>query len=1197
MKTFDQSERKSGYAFILIFMFMALGVMLTGYSHYSNYERVFRANVENQISSIAALKAGELALWRKERLGDGAILFKNRNFSALVRRFLETPNDTEAYKQLQEWMAKYTKAYQYAQVTLFDASGALRLLEPEDGNLVDLEISNNIPQILRDGRVAFQDFHREGTDSPIHLGVVVPIFDEADERRPLGVFLMDIAPSDYLYPFIARWPTPSQTAETLLVRRDGDDALFLNELRFKTNVPLTLRVPLAKTEVPAVKAVLGQFGTEEGVDYTGVPVIANVSAVPNSPWLMVSKISIAEAYAPVRERLWQTFILVSVMLSGAGVAMWLLWRQRNARYQEREKATEALSQSEARFHQLADATFEGVLITENGLILDANNSFLKMGGYEKAEEVIGRAALEFVAPEYREIVAGHMASGYDKPYEIVGVKRDGSTSHLEVRGRTMDIAGRRIRFTAVQDITERKKAELKADSMMRRNQVLMQNALEGVHILDEQGNLVEANDSFCRHLGYTMEEALQLSVIDWEAKYGADELQARMKAFLDSHAVFESVHRRKDGSLIDVEVSVVGVEFDGRKYLYATNRDITERKRAEEALRKSEGKYRTLVENIPQRIFYKDRNSVYVSCNKNYADYLRIGADEIVGKTDFDLHPKAFAEKYIADDQRLMGLGQTEEIEERYLEDGREKWAYTVKTPIRDDSGAVIGIQGIFWDITERKVAEESLRRSAKLLAEAQKVAKIGHWEWDIKSGAVTWSDELYRIFGYEPGAITPSMSALMDTVPPEDRERVGRIIDKSLYGTGRYFMDRVAVLPDGTRRIVHAEGEVERDESGAPLRMFAVVQDVTEKRKAESSVKLFREALNLSSDSIIVLDTETARPVDFNPAAYERLGYTRAEMLALTVFNIIVAEPGEFSWKERVRQVKESGGLIVERKHRKKNGSLIPVETSLSVAEVDGKEYMVAVVRDISERVKMREMEITAKSLALANRELEDFAHIASHDLQEPLRTIIAFSDRLEAKFGTEFDPKALDYLRRIRAAGMRMSQLMQDMLRYSLVSGGQLNFERVDLSQAVATVLEDLRGSIEESGARFDVGPLPVVNADPSQLYQLLQNLISNSIKYRKPGQPPNIKIGGTKTPMWDRGVIWEVVVEDDGIGFNNEYAQKIFKIFERLHGHSEYEGTGVGLATVSKIVQRHGWTIKAEGKPGEGAKFMIMMVLFEE
>lgn len=145
-------------------------------------------------------------------------------------------------------------------------------------------------------------------------------------------------------------------------------------------------------------------------------------------------------------------------------------------------------------------------------------------------------------------------------------------------------------------------------------------------------------------------------------------------------------------------------------------------------------------------------------------------------------------------------------------------------------------------NITE--MAEERLRRIENLLSEAQKVAKIGHWEWDIRSGAVTWSDEMFILFGYIPGAITPSMDVFMDTVLPEDRERVSRVIRQSLDGAGRYFMDRVAVLPDGAERIVHAEGEVDRDKSGAPLRMFAVVQDITESKRIEAELKASRDLL-----------------------------------------------------------------------------------------------------------------------------------------------------------------------------------------------------------------------------------------------------------------------------------------------------------------------------------------------------------------
>lgn len=1207
MNVNDRTERNARYFLTLIFTLMAVGVIMTGYINYRSYERHFRHELERQLSAIAQLKVKELIQWRRERLGDGSILFKNKTFSALARRFLESPKDTDAQKQLQDWMFKYATAYTYAQVTLFDTDGSLRALAPEDADFHDFEISGNVAQILREGRVVFQDFHRDGgmADGAIHLGVVVPIFDEADDSRPLGVLVMDIDPATYFYPFMSHWPTPSQTAETLLVRRDGDDALFLNELKFHKNAPLNLRIPLTKTEVPAVRAALGETGIFEGVDYRGAPVIAATHPVPGSPWAMVARTNTSEVYTPLRERMGQTLTLAGFLLFGAGVATWLVWRQMSARYREREKAAEAVRESEARFRQLADATFEGVLITENGRILDVNNSFLKMAGYEKTEEVVGRSALEFVTPEYSDLVADHMATGYEKPYEIMGIRKDGSTIPIEIHGKTMVIAGRHIRFTAVQDITERKLATEK----LRRSEENLSRAQAvgqiGSWFLDIPTNRLEWSAESQRIFGAPLRDPFDLET--FVSVLHPDDRDFVLKAW--SEAILA-------GALYDIEHRIVvngetrwvreraEIERDPEGRALAgigTTQDITERKLAEDKLIASQN---TL--SNAQRIAHLGDWELDIQTGEvKWSDetYRIFGFEPGEIKLKFNtfmelVHPEdreIFKNTY---PEILSGSLSGLDFDFRIIRpDGEERILYVQLEVITDKNGKPVKLTGVNLDITERKRAEERRRRSEDLLAEAQKVARIGHWEWDMRTGAVTWSDELFRIFGYEPGAIAPSMDAFMDSVPPEDRERVSQVIKQSLYGGGRYFMDRVVVTLDGTRRIVHAEGEVERDESGAPLRMFAVVQDVTEGRENESRLKLFRDVLNLSQDAVYIMDVETARPVDFNLAAHEQLGYTREEMLALTVFDIIGAKPDEFVWKDRISQVRQKGGLVVERNHRRKDGSLVPVETALTLVRMERKEYLVAVARDLTERMKIREMEIAAKSLEIANHELEDFAHVASHDLQEPLRTIIAFSDRLEAKFSAEFSPKALDYLQRIRSAGMRMSQLMQDLLRYSLVSGGHLNFARVDLNHVVAEALEDMRGVIEESGASLSVNVLPVVSADHSQMRQMFQNLVSNAIKYRKPGEHPNIRIYGIKTQGRNTGPLWDVTVEDDGIGFKNEYAEKIFKVFERLHGHSEYEGTGIGLATVSKIVQRHGWTIKAEGKPGAGSKFTVLMISLEE
>ena len=303
-----------------------------GTFYYRHYERQFRAAAERQLAAIAELKVGELAQYRKERLEDAAIFFNNAAFSGLVRRFFDHPEDADAQRQIQEWTVKFMATDQYDLVRLLDAQGVSRLSSPAGAPPVSSVVLQRIPEILRSGQVTFQDFHRNEHDQRVYLDILIPIFDEQDASRPLGVFYLRIDPEKYLYPFIQRWPVPSETAETLLVRRDGNDALFLNELKFQTNTALNLRISLENTNVPAVKAVLGQEGIVEGTDYRGEPVLAALQAIPDSPWFLVARMDTAEVFAPMRARLWQVVVMICVLLFGSGACVGLVWRQQRARF-------------------------------------------------------------------------------------------------------------------------------------------------------------------------------------------------------------------------------------------------------------------------------------------------------------------------------------------------------------------------------------------------------------------------------------------------------------------------------------------------------------------------------------------------------------------------------------------------------------------------------------------------------------------------------------------------------------------------------------------------------------------------------------------------------------------------------------------------------------------------------------------------
>jgi signal transduction histidine kinase len=245
--------------------------------------------------------------------------------------------------------------------------------------------------------------------------------------------------------------------------------------------------------------------------------------------------------------------------------------------------------------------------------------------------------------------------------------------------------------------------------------------------------------------------------------------------------------------------------------------------------------------------------------------------------------------------------------------------------------------------------------------------------------------------------------------------------------------------------------------------------------------------------------------------------------------------------------------------------------------------------IEDITDR-RLSEWQLADQRVELqrSNAALEEFASVASHDLQEPLRKIISFGDLLHASLGTDLQGAAADHLGRMRAAAARMRTLINDLLLYSQVSAKPQAFVRTDLAAIARDVVADLETVIAEAGGRVEVAELPVIAADPSQMRQLLQNLIGNAIKYRRTGVSPIVRLGSTSQPPGQ----YLISVADNGIGFSPQHAEKIFGMFERLHSRAQYAGSGIGLAISRRIVERHGGTIAASSTPGEGATFQFSL-----
>jgi PAS domain S-box-containing protein len=294
--------------------------------------------------------------------------------------------------------------------------------------------------------------------------------------------------------------------------------------------------------------------------------------------------------------------------------------------------------------------------------------------------------------------------------------------------------------------------------------------------------------------------------------------------------------------------------------------------------------------------------------------------------------------------------------------------------------------------------------------------------------------------------------------------------------------------------------------------------------------------------------------------------------------------------------------GFEVEHEFPRVGRRVILLNARQIVTEERSATMILLAIEDITERKRVEEkLKIYAAKLERSNRELQDFAQVASHDLQEPLRKIMAFGDRIKRQAGESLDEECRDYLQRMFNAAARMQTLITDLMMFSKVETKAQPFVAIDLGVIAREVSADLETLIEQTGGRVEIKELPTLEADPMQMRQLLQNLIGNSLKYCRAGIPPLVRIYSQRLDerppdSMDESVlarqVCQILVEDNGIGFDEKYLDRIFTVFQRLHKKGEYEGTGVGLAICRKIVDRHSGAITARSSPGEGATFVVTL-----
>ena len=385
-------------------------------------------------------------------------------------------------------------------------------------------------------------------------------------------------------------------------------------------------------------------------------------------------------------------------------------------------------------------------------------------------------------------------------------------------------------------------------------------------------------------------------------------------------------------------------------------------------------------------------------------------------------------------------------------------------------------------------------------------------------------------------------------------------------------------------------QGEFTADDELVAVQFAQMASIAIERADLIEKLSVRNRFFDLSLEMFVIFDPKSRRWLQVNPVFCQLLGYSEEELCSREIMAFMHPDDRAATADRAANLARgEPVPRMFENRYLCRDGTLRCLEWMSERGE-DGLVYGVG--RDITQRrLAEQALRQTLVDLDNRNRELQDFAFVASHDLQEPLRKIRAFSDRLQQHFSAELSPEARDYLARSSQAAERMQTLINDLLAYSRIAARGKAFEKVDMSALLATVVDDLEARIESSGGRIEAGPLPKIEGDPTQLRQMLQNLLANALKFRAADRPPVVRVSAEPTRLGDAPA-WLFRFEDNGIGFEPRHAEKVFVPFQRLHGRKDYEGTGIGLAIVRRIVERHRGTVTAEGVAGEGAVFTVCL-----
>jgi PAS domain S-box-containing protein len=895
------------------------------------------------------------------------------------------------------------------------------------------------------------------------------------------------------------------------------------------------------------------------------------------------------------------------------------------------------SKESAKFRGLLEAAPDGmVVVNRGGQIVLLNLQAEKQFGYRR-DELVGQKVKNIIPEGFAErLIADDLRSAADAlaqqigtGLELIGRRKDGSEFPIEIMLSPLESAEGILVTAAIRDISVRKDAEKHLAQMSRELIVkhqMLDSVVEGttdpIYIRDLEELFILANGAVAEVLGRSLKEILGKNLGEMLPKDSYDavaqsdqeivrtgatctveemvEIDGIARIFLTTKCPYRDADQKIIGTIgISREITERRRLDEAR--LEELKRDISVRKEAEEhlaqlegrrrlmeeALRESEERYRMLLDGIQSyAIFMIDPRGQILSWNAGAERIKGYKAEEIIGHNFSCFFPPEDVERgRPAEVLRLTAAsGRHEEQGMRLRKDGSRFLASVTLTALRDPAGNLRGFSELSHDLSESKESGAKYRGLLEAAPDGMVVVNQG-------GEIVLLNLQAEKQFGYRRDELVGQKvkniipEGFAERLIADDLRSAADALAQQI-GTGLELIGR---RKDGSNFPI--EIMLSPLESAEGILVTAAIRDISVRKDAENHLAQmegrYRGLLEAAPDGMVVVN-QGGEIVLLNLQAEKQFGYRRDELVGQKVKNIIPEGFAERLIADDLRSAADALaqqiGTGLELIGRRKDGSEFPIEIMLSPLESAEGILVTAAIRDISVRKKA---EAHVQELNRSNEELGQFAYVASHDLQEPLRMVASYTQLLSRRYKGRLDADADEFIAFAVDGANRMQRLIQDLLVYSRVATKGNDLRHTSSEEALQRALINLGGAIEDSGALVTHDLMPTVLADEMQLVQLFQNLVGNAIKYQK-GGIPLIHISAAS----NGGKKWIFAVKDNGLGIEPQYFDRIFGMFQRLHKREEFTGTGIGLAICKKIVERHGGSISVESQLGHGSTFRFAL-----